>query len=36
MKKETQCIHSGSYRDSVTRGVTRPIFTSMVANHSLM
>lgn len=28
MKKETQCVHSGSYRDSVTRGVNTPIFTS--------
>ena len=28
MKKETQCIHSGSYRDSVTRGINTPIFTS--------
>lgn len=28
MKKDTQCVHSGSYRDSVTRGVNTPIFTS--------
>lgn len=28
MKKETQCVHSGSYKDSATRGVNTPIFTS--------
>lgn len=28
MKKETQCVHSGSYRDGVTRGINTPIFTS--------
>jgi len=28
MKKPTQCIHSGSYRDQTTRGVNTPIFTS--------
>ena len=28
MKLETQCVHSGSYRDSLTRGVNTPIFTS--------
>ena len=28
MKKDTQCVHSGSYRDSVTRGLNTPIFTS--------
>ncbi|MBE0466827.1 MAG: PLP-dependent transferase [Candidatus Desulforudis sp.] len=28
MKKDTECVHSGSYRDSVTRGVNTPIFTS--------
>ena len=28
MKKETQCVHSGGFRDSVTRGINTPIFTS--------
>ena len=28
MKKETLCIHSGTYHDGVTRGVNTPIFTS--------
>ncbi len=28
MKKETQCIHSGNYRDEATRGLNTPIFTS--------
>ena len=28
MRKETQCVHSGSYRDSLTRGINTPIFTS--------
>ncbi|HBX23290.1 MAG TPA: PLP-dependent transferase [Desulfotomaculum sp.] len=28
MKKDTQCVHSGSYRDGETRGVNTPIFTS--------
>ncbi len=28
MKKDTQCVHSGSYRDGVTRGINTPIFTS--------
>ncbi len=28
MKKETQCIHSGGYRDIITRGLNTPIFTS--------
>lgn len=28
IKKDTQCVHSGSYRDDVTRGVNTPIFTS--------
>jgi cystathionine beta-lyase/cystathionine gamma-synthase len=28
MKKETQCVHSGTYYDMVTRGVNTPIFTS--------
>jgi cystathionine beta-lyase/cystathionine gamma-synthase len=28
MRKETQCVHSGSYRDHETRGVNTPIFTS--------
>jgi cystathionine beta-lyase len=28
MRKDTQCIHSGTYRDDMTRGVNTPIFTS--------
>jgi cystathionine beta-lyase/cystathionine gamma-synthase len=28
MRKDTQCVHSGSYRDNCTRGVNTPIFTS--------
>ena len=28
MKKETQCVHSGGFRDSVTRGINTPVFTS--------
>ncbi len=28
MKKETQCVHSGNYRDAATRGLNTPIFTS--------
>jgi len=28
MKKATQCVHSGTYRDPNTRGVNTPIFTS--------
>jgi cystathionine beta-lyase len=28
MKKETQCVHSGTIRDKITGGVNSPIFTS--------
>jgi cystathionine beta-lyase len=28
MKKETQCVHTGTYHDGMTRGVNTPIFTS--------
>ena len=28
MKAETACVHSGKYRDAITRGVNTPIFTS--------
>ena len=28
MHNETKCVHSGKYRDSTTRGITSPIFTS--------
>jgi len=28
MKKETKCVHTGSYRDKATRGINTPIFTS--------
>jgi cystathionine beta-lyase/cystathionine gamma-synthase len=28
MKKQTQCVHSGTYRDPETKGVNTPIFTS--------
>lgn len=30
MKKETQCVHSGTYHDTFTRGINTPIFTSSV------
>jgi cystathionine beta-lyase/cystathionine gamma-synthase len=28
MRIETECVHSGKYRDEVTRGINTPIFTS--------
>lgn len=28
MKKDTQCVHSGTYQDPNTRGINTPIFTS--------
>ena len=28
MKKDTQCVHNGTYKDRNTRGVNTPIFTS--------
>ncbi len=28
MKKDTQCVHSGTYRDEEIRGVNSPVFTS--------
>jgi cystathionine beta-lyase/cystathionine gamma-synthase len=28
MREETACVHSGKYRDTVTRGTNTPIFTS--------
>jgi cystathionine beta-lyase len=28
MKKTTQCVHSGTFKDEVTRGVTTPVFAS--------
>jgi cystathionine beta-lyase len=28
MKKDTQCVHSGTYVDSETRGINTPVFTS--------
>jgi cystathionine beta-lyase/cystathionine gamma-synthase len=28
MKKETMCVHTGTYHDKATRGVNTPIFTS--------
>jgi len=28
MRKETQCVHAGKYRDQATRGTNTPIFTS--------
>jgi cystathionine beta-lyase len=28
MKKETQCVHSGTIRDELTRGINTPIYTS--------
>jgi cystathionine beta-lyase len=28
MKKATQCVHSGTFKDEVTKGVTTPVFAS--------
>lgn len=28
MKKHTQCVHSGTYKDKASRGVNTPVFTS--------
>jgi cystathionine beta-lyase len=28
MKKDTQCVHSGTFKDEATKGVNTPIFTS--------
>jgi cystathionine beta-lyase len=28
MKKDTQCVHSGTFKDKTTKGVNTPIFTS--------
>jgi cystathionine beta-lyase/cystathionine gamma-synthase len=28
MRKETECVHSGKYRDKAVRGVNTPVFTS--------
>ncbi len=28
MKKDTQCVHSGTYVDSETKGLNTPIYTS--------
>jgi O-acetylhomoserine/O-acetylserine sulfhydrylase-like pyridoxal-dependent enzyme len=28
MKKDTQCVHSGTYVDLKTKGINTPIFTS--------
>ena len=28
MKKDTQCVHSGTYVDLETKGINTPIFTS--------
>jgi len=33
MKKATQCVHSGTYKDQETRGVNTPIFTSTSFNY---
>ncbi len=33
MKKETQCVHSGTYHDGVTGGVNTPIFTSSASRY---
>ncbi len=33
MKKATQCVHSGTYRDELTRGVNTPIFPSTSFNY---
>ena len=28
MKKETRCVHTGTYHDGLTRGINTPVFTS--------
>jgi len=28
MRKDTQCVHSGTFKDEVTKGVNTPVFTS--------
>jgi len=33
MKKETLCVHSGTYRDDITGGINTPIFTSSAASY---
>ncbi len=33
MKKETQCVHSGTYHDDATGGVNTPIFTSSASRY---
>lgn len=33
MKKATQCVHSGTFKDQETRGVNTPIFTSTSFNY---
>jgi cystathionine beta-lyase/cystathionine gamma-synthase len=33
MKKETACVHGGTYRDQVVRGINTPIFTSSACGY---
>ena len=33
MKKETQCVHSGTIKDTISGGVNSPIFTSTAFNY---
>jgi cystathionine beta-lyase/cystathionine gamma-synthase len=33
MKKETQCVHSGSIKDTLSGGVNSPVFTSTAFNY---
>jgi cystathionine beta-lyase/cystathionine gamma-synthase len=33
MKKETQCVHSGTYHDEAEKGINTPIFTSTAFNY---
>jgi cystathionine beta-lyase/cystathionine gamma-synthase len=33
MKKETACVHGGTYRDSAVRGINTPIFTSSACEY---
>ncbi len=33
MKKETLCVHSGTYRDDITGGINTPIFTSSATSY---
>ena len=33
MRKETQCVHSGAIKDTISGGVNSPVFTSTAFNY---